>query len=178
MLTLNGIQVDNMPAFKKKMEEVGFEEWMEQEMPEQPIGQFFMRQMMKMYEDNGWQQVNRKIERNLSIMMFFLIPFFALLMKMLLWRSFYVVHLIFCFHLVSFFFIDMSVFELLDIYVLENIDVVGLILFIVYFFLAIKAVYKKKWWANALLTLAFLVLFIASTATFVVGTSLISIALY
>ena len=178
VLSLNGVQVDNMAAFKKKMDEVGFEVWLQEEMPDEPIMQFFMRKLFLMYENNGWQQVNQKIERNLSVMMFFLIPFFALLMKLLLWRNYYVVHLIFCFHLVSFFFINMSIFELLDIYVLNDISVVGLLLFIVYFYIALSKVYKKRWFINAPLALFSMILFIVSTAIFIICTSLISIALY
>lgn len=178
ILSLDGVQVDNMAAFKKKMDEVGFEVWLQEEMPDEPIMQFFMRKLFMMYENNGWQQVNQNIERNLSVMMFFLIPFFALLMKLLLWRSYYVVHLIFCFHLVSFFFIEMSIFELLDIYVLQDISVVGLLLFIVYFYIALAKVYKKRWFINLSLTLLNLVLFVASTAIFIICTSLIAIALY
>ena len=60
-----------MPAFKKKMDEIGIEGYLQEEMPDSPVMRFFTRKLYLMYENNGWQQVNQKIERNLSVMMFF-----------------------------------------------------------------------------------------------------------
>lgn len=86
------------------------------------------------------------LSSGVSIMMFVFLPLYALLLYFVFYRSrkLYVEHLVFSFHLHSFYFLLFSLSILLGALLDQDIFiVVSLLLILVYTFIAIKKVYQK-----------------------------------
>lgn len=87
--------------------------------------------------------------RNISIMIFFLMPLFAAVLKLFYLRrkKFYIEHLVFSFHLHSFSFF---IFTLSSLYENKWLDTAAFLLIAIYLFVAMRKVYKQSWWKTAL----------------------------
>lgn len=87
---------------------------------------------------------------SLPMALFFLMPFFALLLKLFYWRSapLYIDHLIFAFHYHAFVYVLTSIFLIVgsraDVLLAFSIAF-GFFSYPVYLLLAMKRVYKQKW---------------------------------
>jgi hypothetical protein len=96
------------------------------------------------------------LEKNLPKMMFFLLPVFALLLKMIypLSKRFYVEHLIFSFHFHAFMFIVLTLLLVFDIEILQGVAPFVVLL---YLFLAMKTAYVQSY-ARTLLKMVMLMM--------------------
>lgn len=110
--------------------------------------------------------------RNVSILMFFLMPFFATLLKIFYYKKkiFYIEHLIFSFHFHTFVFLALLVSSLIDF---DSVRLVVILLMLVYLIIALKRVYRqslrKTIFKTVLLCMSYLVsLFCGMLATIVV----------
>ena len=93
--------------------------------------------------------LNRYVLQKIPIMMFFLLPIYALLLKLFYWRKgLYIKHLIHSIHIHSILFLLLSLTWLLGIFNFEYLNELTItILFTVfiYIFLSFKRVYRQGW---------------------------------
>lgn len=108
-----------------------------------------------------WQDILGKFIQNLSIAMFFLMPFFALLLSALYFRSHlkYSEHLIFSIHFHSFVFFIFTVW-LLFLLIVSNtwVNLFFLFLITLYFVKGLRYVYSQSW--KKTMIKAFLLMFV------------------
>lgn len=118
-----------------------------------------------------------KSVHNIPKMMFFLLPFLALLLKMLYVRRkiFYVQHLVFILHFHSlvflFWIVEAIVLKLVDFTYLKPIFI---LYFLVYFVLAMKFVYRQSWFKTLIKSALFIVLYLLTFILVFAGTFFIS----
>lgn len=106
-------------------------------------------------------------------MVLVMMPMLALLLKLLyIRRSFlYYEHLIFSFHVHTFFFIWFTLVAMLHHFFGDQILIIGSLLSMLYPVLALKRFYKQSWWKTIAKYLAINVLYIfIAAASFVLGT--------
>ncbi|MBW8049929.1 MAG: DUF3667 domain-containing protein [Cytophagales bacterium] len=106
---------------------------------------------VKLIRQKGEGFMNDLVE-NISIMMFFLLPLFALLLKIIYIRrsKFYIEHLIFSLHLHSFTFLMLFLSLLAYIIFSKSFLLYVLLILFVYALFAFKKVYEQRWFKTAL----------------------------
>ena len=84
-------------------------------------------------------------------LVFLLIPFFALFLKLLYVRRnvTYFNHIIFSLHFLSFFFLLFLLSDLIDDYI-DWFNLVAMISLMIYLYIALKLVYRQSWWKTSL----------------------------
>lgn len=104
---------------------------------------------------NSKEMIGEAVKHNTPKLMFFLLPMFALMLKMTFYKNkkFYVEHLIFSFHLHCFLFLFLTLVMLIGLAVPDKWDNIeeGLQTFatisvLLYLYLSLKAVYKRSVW--------------------------------
>lgn len=134
----------------------------------------FVKQYVKLENDpSGFAPQLLKIA---SIMMFFIMPVFALLLKLFYFRkdAFYIDHLIFSFHFHSFLFLLLIVlYFTIDIIPVISITFTLLLVFY-YLYRSLRNVYKQRRWKtilkiSALLSSGLIILFFCFVATMLVS---------
>ncbi len=106
------------------------------------VAKVIINQTLKLKEQH--QSFSSYYMKNASIMMFFLMPLFAVLLKLFYIRrkKFYFEHLIFSFHLHSFAFTVLSVSEICNY---EWVDFTVIFLILLYLLISMKKVYLQSW---------------------------------
>jgi hypothetical protein len=105
-------------------------------------------QLLKLYEQKGGG-ILKTLYDTIPIAMFFMLPLFALLLKLFYWRrGTFAHHIVFSFYFFTFLFTSFCVFVLantfLDIPIW--IDVLVFLSFIIYLMLALRHFYESRWW--------------------------------
>lgn len=131
-----------------------------------------VRQTIRLGNASPLQLVQYVIEK-IPMLMFVLLPVFALLLKLLYWRQkrYFVEHLVFALHLHSFFFVFFTLLlvalMLLSAYFFE-ILMLGLVLLLLYSLQAFRVMYSQSWLKTSvkisLLGFVYLMLLILSLA--------------
>lgn len=95
---------------------------------------------------NKPEEAKSKAIKGISITTFFLLPVFALLLQLLYIRRsyYYIEHLVFSIHFHSFIFILFTISLLGDLYFSEWFSVLATLTSLVYFFVALKNVYRQS----------------------------------
>ena len=106
---------------------------------------------MKLIKQKG-EGFMKDLVENISIMMFFLLPLFALLLKIIYIRGskFYIEHLIFSLHLHSFTFLMLFLSLLSYIIFTKSFLFYVLLILFVYALLTFKKVYQQRWFKTML----------------------------
>lgn len=107
---------------------------------------FVANKALKFYKKKGEGFLQAVLE-NVPVMMFFFLPVFALLLKIIYIRrkKFYVEHLIFSFHLHSFIFLILFFSLLSDLIFSKYFLLYGLLILFIYAFIAFKKIYQQSW---------------------------------
>ncbi len=124
----------------------------------------FVRQSYKVYK-RGKSGFIQKMGKDVSVMMFFLMPLFALLLKVFFWknRMFYIEHLIHALHLHAFIFFLLLIGGILQwVIPSDGLFLVGSVIALVYWGASLRNVYKRKF-----ISLAFKLLFLLTTYSLV-----------
>lgn len=103
-----------------------------------------VRQIIKLMKAD-LASVNQYLLKNIPIMMFFLLPVFALLLKLLFRKRLYINHLIHSLHLHSFAFVILTIMwisEIIDMAIQEEY-ILGTVM--VYLLISLKNTYQLKW---------------------------------
>ncbi len=102
-----------------------------------------LRQVVKFR--NQQDSFSSYFTRNISLLMFFLMPLFALILMLIYHKQkkFYIEHLIFSFHFHSFVFILLIISEILDF---EIVQIIIVPLMFAYFFFALAKTYPASSW--------------------------------
>ena len=106
---------------------------------------FIAKRALKMYRQK--ERVPNYILKNVSTMMFFLLPVFALLLMIFYRKSkmYYIEHLVFSLHLHTFFFLFNAIYLLFPLIGLEIYSLgLAVLVTVVYFFIALFKVYKQS----------------------------------
>ncbi len=127
----------------------------------------FYAQMLKLYKDKGVGTILLTLYNSLPIALFFLLPIFALILKILFYkRGSYVHHLVFSLYFFSFLFTAFCILYLLNL-IRDIPDWIDWILFCSTFFylmIAVKRFYRQGWflsWLKSGLTTFMFLIFIA-----------------
>jgi hypothetical protein len=107
-------------------------------------------------EEAFYHQLNLAVNNTFSIALYFLIFVFALTLKLFYFRKnrYYIEHLIFCLHFMSFGFLRDTLFLPLYMYFKDLAVALGIVTTLIYFFLAIKPVYGNIGFKRALNAIA------------------------
>ncbi len=104
-------------------------------------------QLLKLYEQKGGG-ILKTLYDTVPIAIFFMLPLFALLLKLLYWRSgTFAHHLVFSFYFFSLLFTSFSVLLLTDRFsdTLIRINTIVFLYVIIYLMLALRHFYKSRW---------------------------------
>lgn len=134
----------------------------------------FYSQMLKFYKDRGLGAIWQTFFDSIPIAMFFLLPIFALLLKMFYHRKGrYAHHLVFSFYLFSFIFTVMSIVLIINRFVdiPDWIDFLIVLSMFFYFLLAVKRFYGESWFTSFFKSsfVSFFFAFVILGATIVLG---------
>ncbi len=116
-----------------------------------------------------------------SLMMFMLLPFFALLLKLFYIRRkrYYIEHLVFTLHIHSFLFFLLSVVLLIfKIYDNDAIWSWSLLLLAIYLLLSFRKVYHQGWFKTLVKMFVLFLFYVISLSFFLVGTVIVSFLLF
>lgn len=128
--------------------------------------------------DNSIRKLGEEAISYTSGAIFILLPILALFLKLFYIRNNfkYIEHLIFLFHLQTFLFILMIIFEILDICFTSYDDSIGsiiiFIIFLIYLFIAMKKFYQQNYFKTSL---KFLITIITYCTTAYIGSSILMI---
>lgn len=128
----------------------------------------------------GGEQAKQKLLKNTSFMMFILMPFFAYLLYLFYYRQRrnYIEHLMFSIHLHTFFFVILTISTSLDlVFHGLSIDEVVIALMLVYFYFALKRVYKQSYGRTLLKLIPIGLLYCLTLSVFLLGTLAVSVML-
>ena len=104
-------------------------------------------QLLKLYEQRGGG-ILQSLYDTIPIAMFFLLPLFALLLKLVYWRrATFAHHLVFSFYFFTFLFTTFCVLILANTFleIPDWLDVLVFLSFIIYLMLALRTFYKSHW---------------------------------
>ncbi len=127
------------------VDEIGFEAALDSIGLEQgSFDRFLIGQMIKI--SLGQTNMTQMLRKNISIMMFFLMPFFALLLKWMFRKNkrYYIEHLIFAFHFHSFVFLFSTIFILFSLYIYDLPGIILVVVVLGYLYIALHNVYQRK----------------------------------
>jgi hypothetical protein len=138
------------------------------------------KQGIKLANEKGNTIVNYLISKA-SLMMFLLLPFFALILKLFYLRTkrLYIEHIIFTLHIHTFLFFILSSALLID-YIWPNeliFTLTGILVF-VYFLLSFRSVYHQGWFKTLLKMFILFISYALSVSVFMVVTIIISLLLF
>lgn len=133
----------------------------------------FYSQMLKLYKDRGVGTILLTLYNSLPIALFFLLPIFALILKLLFYkRGPYAYHLVFSLYFFSFLFMAFCIMYLINL-IVDIPDWIDFLLFISTFFylmIGVKRFYKQGWflsWFKSGLTTFLFFLFVAPLVLFI-----------
>ena len=134
---------------------------------------------VKLIRQKGEGFMNDLVE-NISIMMFFLLPLFALLLKIIYIRrsKFYIEHLIFSLHLHSFTFLMLFLSLLAYILFSKSFLLYVLLILFVYALFAFKKVYEQRWFKTVLKMFLLFLGYSFTMLIFLVATMLVTFLLF
>jgi hypothetical protein len=114
-------------------------------------------------------------------MMFLLLPFFALMLKLIYIRSrrYYIEHLVFTLHIHSFvFFLLLILLLIMNMYENGTVVAVCLGLLFLYLLLSFRRVYRQGWFKTLTKMCILLIFYSIAISLFMIGTILISFLLF
>jgi hypothetical protein len=132
-------------SLRRMVKTYGLSRFVEMRYPEgSAVTKFLIKQTIK-NRLKGSVRLDENMNKTIPKLVFFLIPFFALFLKLIYRkkRIVYFDHLIFSLHFLSFFFV-FSTMKLMFVKLAWWINPLFLILLLIYLFLAIRRVYKQK----------------------------------
>ena len=134
-------------GFVEAIEIHGLKEYMDSVKAESAFEKLLVTQAYKVAQNKG-KGLFAEYLSNVSILMFFLLPFFALLLKLFFKKQkhYYNEHLIFTFHLHAFIFLLLSVYSLVASYITKSYSFLFVIIAVfLYSIIAVKKVYKYSY---------------------------------
>lgn len=102
------------------------------------------RQIIKLMKSD-LETVNQYLLKNIPIMMFFLLPVFALWLKVFFRKRLYINHLVHGLHLHCFAFVVLTVVWISDLLKMAIQEEYALVLILIYTFISIRNTYRIKW---------------------------------
>lgn len=113
--------------------------------------------------------------KNASIMMFLLLPFFAIILKLYYLKKsiYYVEHITFTLHIHSFMFFVLSIFLIIN-YFFPTEGLIAALIIVIYFLFSFKHVYQQKWTTTILKIFLLCISYIFTFSIFLFFTFLIS----
>jgi hypothetical protein len=174
------IYYENLEALRKDVETQGKEQYLDSMKIVGFWDRLFVSQIIK-FAFSDKRSVSHYLMNSISVMMFFLLPFFAILLKLFFNKNkhFYVEHLVFSIHLHSFIFILLIIFFLINVFVELNYGV-GILLFLItlYTILALKKVYDYSFFKTLKRFTGLFLLYHIGILFVFVATAIISLLLF
>ena len=142
-----GIWLTNIELYATEIETLGVDGFLRSRGFESgSMEHFAISRAIRKYQSNGWAAAQSNYQRNMSLLIYLLIPVFPLLMMLILPRRPYDQHVVFCLHAVSFFFIVACIFTFLGIWFWDKMFILAVPATLVYLVIALRRVYELKWW--------------------------------
>lgn len=111
----NGIFLTNIEYYTEDIESMGVEAFLEsREVEKGTINYWVTKKTVEKYKNNQWEQTQNNYERNLSFLMYLLIPVFALVLKVFYVKRSYLEHISFTFYYFTLYFLLQLVFFFLS----------------------------------------------------------------
>ena len=146
-LGTRGIILNNTELYAADIQSLGLDGFLRSRGIEPGTLQYFaISRVIRKYQSNGWVAAQSNYQRNMSLLIYLLLPVFPLLMMLILPRRPYDQHFVFCLHTVSFFFIVAGIASVLGIWLGGEMFYVAMLATLVYLVIALRRVYRLSWW--------------------------------
>jgi hypothetical protein len=159
--TSTGLRINNIEYYKEDIDSLGAAGFLESRNTEfNPIMYWVVKRTVQKYQQNDYEEININHERNASILLYLLIPIFALYMKMFRRRKSFTEHITFTLYFFSSFYMIMLISKVVSIILNKGLSFSWLGLaslpFIwttAYLIIAVKKNYEFNWIAASLIGL-------------------------
>jgi hypothetical protein len=134
-------------SLRKMVKKEGLNQFVRNKYPDASWWTKFMLKQVIKNRLKGSGTFNQNMAKTIPKLIFILIPFFALLLKMIYFRKkiSYYNHIIFSFHFLSFFFL-INIFSELTKLITSRVGMVFLLIMVLYLFYSLRNVYAEKLW--------------------------------
>jgi len=141
------IELINIELYAADIESLGIDGFLDSRGVESGTFEHFaISQTIRKYQSNGWAAAQSNHQRNMSLLIYLLLPVFPVLMMLIMPRRPYDQHFVFCLHAVSFFFIVAGIASVLGIWLWAYMFMFAVPATLVYLVIALRRVYELKWW--------------------------------
>ena len=142
-----GIWLKNLEFYAADIESLGLDGFLRSRgMEPGTLQHFAISRAIRKYQSNGWAAAQSNHQRNMSLLIYLLLPVFPVLMMLIMPRRPYDQHFVFCLHAVSFFFIVACIAAFLGIWLGDEMLGLAMLATLVYLVIALRRVYGLSWW--------------------------------
>jgi len=180
ILGTDTITYSSSAEFIEAVDSHGLKEYMDSIGAKSAFSKFTIAQGYKVAQNNGQGLIDEYLS-NVSILMFFLLPIFALLLKLFFNKQkyYYNEHLIFSFHLHAFIFLLLSISSLIAIFLMKWYVFLSVVIIVfLYSIIATKRVYKYSYKSSVGRLILLLSIYNIILVIGLILTMLVSFALY
>jgi len=145
--TTDGIILENFEFYADDIETLGIDEFLRSRGTESgSLEHFAISRAIRKYQSDGWAASSSNHQRNMSLLIYLLLPVFPIFIMLLRLRRPYEQHFVFCLHATSFFFIAACVAAFAGIWLGAETMYLAMLATLTYIVLALRRVYRITWW--------------------------------
>lgn len=146
-------QVEGMAEAVAEVDSLGVEVWKERYIDVGDHVERFGRKLVLLNHQGLMPMVFERFRTQLPLPLLFMLPILALVLKLLIWRSYYVVHLVSAFHWAAFTLLVFALLYVVDELLRTGISGLAFVLGLVYLAFALRRAYSLGWLRSILSTL-------------------------
>ncbi len=164
-----GSRISGMDEAMAQVDSMGVEAWKRENLGKGDLAHRLGNKLILVDHQGLLPVVAERFTRQLPLPLLIIVPILALLMKLLVWRTFYVVHLVFAFHLAAFSLLVFALFHLVEVCLQVGSSTFAFLIVPVYLAIAFKRVHAVSWVRSLISTAVLCVLaFILLGATMLI----------
>ncbi|MCB0790222.1 MAG: DUF3667 domain-containing protein [Flavobacteriales bacterium] len=153
------VQVQGLDQEMAAIDSLGVDAWQRERAQGGGWGKRLENKVLLLNHEGRFDEVFDRFQRQLPLMLLVIIPLVALLLKLFFWRSLYVVHLVFAFHLAAFALIVAALLHLAEYLTNGSFSFLTMLFVFAYMVPALHRVHGLRWiWSTVLALLLTLVL--------------------
>ena len=140
-----GAKISGMDAAMAEVDSMGVEAWKRTHLNKGDLAERFGNKLILVNHQGLMPVVLERYRRQLPLPLLLLVPLVALVLKLLVWRAYYVVHLVSAFHWAAFVLLTFALLHLLDVALGTAIAGFAFVLGLVYLAMALHRVHALGW---------------------------------
>ncbi|MCB9170717.1 MAG: DUF3667 domain-containing protein [Flavobacteriales bacterium] len=169
------VKVQGLDEEMAAIDSLGVDQWKRTRMNKGTWGERFENKVVLLDHEGRFDEVFDRFQRQLPLMLLVVIPVLALLLKLFFWRSLYVVHLVFAFHLAAFALIVAALLHLVEYLTDSSLSFLTMGFVLVYMVPALHRVHHVRWVWSVLLSLLLTVIATVLVALGLAATMVVAI---